>query len=220
MFSDMKWKCFVCKANVGQFSFPKEEDKLQRWITSLNIDRPKLVGANGPRICLKHFEQKDFTQKNRTRLTSSAVPKPVISHVHCKSFSNVRMGTGTKIIGKDGSCTMVNSSVVAVMSNFSPLLKSILNDPPPSLESIHPNSEVLMALEFRIHITSYRIPPVHKQKSKTVIVSSGQNNNNNPHINSSTKSRTLPSNSEVVGIKKIQNKKAHITSKVENTIRG
>ena len=95
----------------------------------------------------------------------------------------------------------------------------------PSLESIHPNSEVLMALEFRIHITSYntiqyRIPPVHKQKSKTVIVSSGQNNNNNPHINSSTKSRTLPSNSEVVGIKKIQNKKAHITSKVENTIRG
>ena len=92
----------------------------------------------------------------------------------------------------------------------------------PSLESIHPNSEVLMALEFRIHITSYRIPPVHKQKSKTVIVSSGpnNNNNNNPHINSSTKSRTLPSNSEVVGIKKIQNKKAHITSKVENTIRG
>ena len=90
----------------------------------------------------------------------------------------------------------------------------------PSLESIYPNSEVLMALEFRIHITSYRIPPVQKQKSKTVIVSSGQNNNNNPHINSSTKSRTLPSNSEVVGIKKIQNKKAHITSKVENTIRG
>ena len=206
----MKWKCFVCKVNVGQFSFPKEEDKLQRWITALNIDRPKIVGANGPRICLKHFEQKDFTQKNRTRLASSAVPKPVISHVHCKSFSN----------GKDGSCTMVNPSVVAVMSNFSPLLKSILNDPPPSLESIHPNSEVLMALEFRIHITSYRIPPVHKQKSKTVIVSSGQNNNNNPHINSSTKSRTLPSNSEVVGIKKIQNKKAHITSKVENTIRG
>ena len=122
--------------NVGQFSFPKEEDKLQRWITALNIDRPKIVGANGPRICLKHFEQNDFTQKNRTRLTSSAVPKPVISHVHCKSFSNVRMGTGTKIIGKDGSCTMVNPSVVAVMSNFSPLLKSILNDPPPSLESI------------------------------------------------------------------------------------
>ena len=108
----------MCKVNVGQFSFPKEEDKLQRWITALNIDRPKIVGANGPRICLKHFEQNDFTQKNRTRLTSSAVPKPVISHVHCKSFSNVRMGTGTKIIGKDGSCTMVDQSVVAAMLNF------------------------------------------------------------------------------------------------------
>ena len=60
----MKWKCFVCKVNVGQFSFPKEEDKLQRWITALNIDRPKIVGANGPRICLKHFEQNDFTQNS------------------------------------------------------------------------------------------------------------------------------------------------------------
>ena len=146
------------------------------------------------------------------------------------------MGTGTKIIGKDGSCTMVNPSVVAAMSNFSPLLKSILNDPPPSLESIRCSRQCLEFIPqgrdyhvfrlrsfdgIRIHITSYRIPPVQKQKSKTVIVSSGQNNNN-PHSNkgSSPKSRTLPSNSEVVGIKKIQNKKAHITSKVENTIKG
>ena len=127
VFRHDEMKCFVCNANGGQFSFPKEEDKLQKWITSLDIDRPKIVGANGPRICLKHFDQNDFTQKNRTRLASSAVPKPVISHVHCKSFSN----------GKDGSCTMVNPSVVAVMSNFSPLLKSILNDP--SFPRIHPS---------------------------------------------------------------------------------
>ena len=207
MFSDMKWKCFVCKVNVGQFSFPKEEDKLQRWITALNIDRPKIVGANGPRICLKHFEQNDFTQKNRTRLTSSAVPKPVISHVHCKSFSNVRMGTGTKIIGKDGSSTMVDPSVVAAMSNFSPLLKSILKDSPSSLESINipdiptsvldsilnlfrkgetttsSDSEVFKALQFLnidINITSYRIPPVQKQKPKVAIVLSCPNNNSHP----------------------------------------
>ena len=203
----MKWKCFVCKANVGQFSFPKEEDKLQRWITSLNIDRPKIVGANGPRICLKHFEQNDFTQKNRTRLTSSAVPKPVISHVPSKSFSNVRMGTGTKIIGKDGSSTMVDPSVVAAMSNFSPLLKSILKDSPSSLESINipdiptsvldsilnlfrkgetttsSDSEVFKALQFLnidINITSYRIPPVQKQKPKLAIVSTCPNNNSHP----------------------------------------
>ena len=137
VFRHDEMKCFVCNANGGQFSFPKEEDKLQKWITSLDIDRPKIVGANGPRICLKHFDQNDFTQKNRTRLASSAVPKPVISHVHCKSFSNVRMGTETKIIGKDGSSTMVDLSVLAAMSNFSPLLKSILKDSPSSLESIH-----------------------------------------------------------------------------------
>ena len=137
VFRHDEMKCFVCNANGGQFSFPKEEDKLQKWITSLDIDRPKIVGANGPRICLKHFDQNDFTQKNRTRLASSAVPKPVISHVHCKSFSNVRMGTETKIIGKDGSSTMVDLSVLAAMSNFSSLLKSILKDSPSSLESIH-----------------------------------------------------------------------------------
>ena len=137
VFRHDEMKCFVCNANGGQFSFPKEEDKLQKWITSLDIDRPKIVGANGPRICLKHFDQNDFTQKNRTRLASSAVPKPVISHVHCKSFSNVRMGTETKIIGKDGSSTMVDLSVLAAMSNFSPLFKSILKDSPSSLESIH-----------------------------------------------------------------------------------
>ena len=134
VFRHDEMKCFVCNANGGQFSFPKEEDKLQKWITSLDIDRPKIVGANGPRICLKHFDQNDFTQKNRTRLASSAVPKPVISHVHCKSFSNVRMGTETKIIGKDGSSTMVDLSVLAAMS---PLLKNILKDSPSSLESIH-----------------------------------------------------------------------------------
>ena len=137
VFRHDEMKCFVCNANGGQFSFLKEEDKLQKWITSLDIDRPKIVGANGPRICLKHFDQNDFTQKNRTRLASSAVPKQVISHVHCKSFSNVRMGTETKIIGKDGSSTMVDLSVLAAMSNFSPLLKSILKDSPSSLESIH-----------------------------------------------------------------------------------
>ena len=171
-------------------------------------------------------------------MASNAVPKLFIPHVYCKSFSNVQgMETGTKIIGKDGSCAMVNPSGVAAMSNFSPLLKSILNDPPPSLESIRCSRQCLEfipqgrdyhvvrlrsfdGIRIRIHITSYRIPPVQKQKSKTVIVSSGQNNNN-PHSNkgSSTKSRTLPSNSEVVGIKKIQNEKAHITSKVENTIK-
>ena len=72
VFRHDEMKCFVCNANGGQFSFPKEEDKLQKWITSLDIDRPKIVGANGPRICLKHFDQNDFTQKNRTRLASSA----------------------------------------------------------------------------------------------------------------------------------------------------
>ena len=128
-----------------------------------------------------------MTQKNRTRLASNAVPKLFIPHVYCKSFSNVQgMETGTKIIGKDGSCTMVNPSVVAAMSNYSPLLKSILNDPPPSLESIRCSRQCLEFIPqgrdhhvfsfdgFRIHITSNRIPPVQKQKSKTVIVSSGQ----------------------------------------------
>ena len=204
VFRHDEMKCFVCNANGGQFSFPKEEDKLQKWITSLDIDRPKIVGANGPRICLKHFDQNDFTQKNRTRLASCAVPKPVISH-DCKSFSNVRMGTETKIIGKDGSSTMVDLSVLAAMSNFSPLFKSILKDSPSSsLESIHipdvpttvldsvlnlfrkgetittSDSEVLKTLEFlniNISITSYRIPTVQKQKPKSAIVSSCQNNN-------------------------------------------
>ena len=117
------------------------------------------------------------------------------------------MGTGTKIIGKDGSSTMVDPSVVAAMSNFSPLLKSILKDSPSSLESINipdiptsvldsilnlfrkgetttsSDSEVFKALQFLnidINITSYRIPPVQKQKPKVAIVLSCPNNNSHP----------------------------------------
>ena len=35
-----------CRTNVGKFSFPKEEDKLKKWMTSLRIVRPKIVGRS------------------------------------------------------------------------------------------------------------------------------------------------------------------------------
>ena len=105
----MKWKCYVCKTNQGKFSFPTEEEKLKQWITSLGIDRPKIVGANGPRICIDHFSPAQFVQKNRTRLTSDAVPKPAKPFTpQFYSFNDVEQ-MGTEIIGKNGSVTMVHS---------------------------------------------------------------------------------------------------------------
>ena len=202
----MKWKCYVCKTNQGKFSFPTEEEKLKQWITSLGIDRPKIVGANGPRICIDHFSPAQFVQKNRTRLTSDAVPKPAKPFTpQFYSFNDVEQ-MGTKIIGKDGSVTMVHTTLIVAMSKFSPFLSNILKDSS-SLESISipdvstdilanvfqllqegetitsSNSEVLKALEllnFNINsnIESYRIPPVQKQKQQLARVSSCPNNNN------------------------------------------
>ena len=204
----MKWKCYVCKTNHGKFSFPKEEDKLQQWMTSLGIDRPKIVGANGPRLCIDHFSPTQFVQhQNRTILSSDAVPKPVIPSVpqyYSKSFSDVQQ-MGTKIIGKDGSVTIVHTTLIVAMSKLSPFLSQILKDSS-SLEAIccpdvstdilanvfqllqegetitSSNSEVLKALEllnFNINsnIESYRIPPVQKQKQQLVRVASCPNNN-------------------------------------------
>ena len=204
----MKWKCYVCKTNHGKFSFPKEEDKLQQWMTSLGIDRPKIVGANGPRLCIDHFSPTQFVQhQNRTILSSDAVPKPVIPSVpqyYSKSFSDVQQ-MGTKIIGKDGSVTIVHTTLIVAMSNLSPFLSKILKDSS-SLEAIccpdvstdilanvfqllqegetitSSNSEVLKALEllnFNINsnIESYRIPPVQKQKQQLIRVASCPNNN-------------------------------------------
>ena len=134
----MKWKCYVCKTKHGKFSFPKEEDKLQQWMTSLGIDRPKIVGANGPRLCINHFSPTQFVQhQNRTILSSDAVPKPVIPSVpqnYSKSFSDVQQ-MGTKIIGKDGSVTIVHTTLIVAMSNLSPFLSKILKDSS-SLEAI------------------------------------------------------------------------------------
>ena len=71
----IKKKCYVCKKGLGQFSFPTDETKLQMWIASLNIERPNTVGANGPRICILHFNDDDyFLGKKRIMLKDHAVP--------------------------------------------------------------------------------------------------------------------------------------------------
>ena len=210
-FRNFKMKCYVCKTTHGKFSFPKEEEKLQQWITSLGIDRPMIVGANGPRLCIDHFSPTQFTQhKNRTLLSSDAVPKPaipVIPQFDSKSFSDVQQ-MGTKIIGRNGSVSIVHTTLIVAMSKFSPLLNRIVRDSSSSLESLtfpdvsteildnvfqllqegetitSSHSEVLKALEllnFNINsnITSYRIPPVQKQKQQLARVASCPNNNNN-----------------------------------------
>ena len=132
-------KCYVCKTTHGKFSFPKEEEKLQQWITSLGIDRPMIVGANGPRLCIDHFSPTQFTQhKNRTLLSSDAVPKPaipVIPQFDSKSFSDVQQ-MGTKIIGRNGSVSIVHTTLIVAMSKFSPLLNRIVRDSSSSLESL------------------------------------------------------------------------------------
>ena len=85
-----------CRTNVGKFSFPKEEDKLKKWMTSLRIVRPKIVGVNGPRLCIDHFSQSQFIHKNCTR----KIPKPAEPFIpQFYSFSDVDQ-MGTKIIGK------------------------------------------------------------------------------------------------------------------------
>ena len=53
-----------------------------------------------------------------------------------------------------------------------------------------------------------------EESNKIVTEEDGSN------MDSTTKSRTLPTNTEVVGIKKIQNEKAHIRSEVENPNTG
>ena len=94
-----------CRTNVGKFSFPKEEDKLKKWMTSLRIVRPKIVGANVPRLCIDHFSQSQFIHKNSTR----KIPKPAEPFIpQFYSFSDVEQ-MGTKIIGKNGRVTMVHS---------------------------------------------------------------------------------------------------------------
>ena len=132
-------KCYVCKTTHGKFSFPKEEEKLQQWITSLGIDRPMIVGANGPRLCIDHFSPTQFTQhKNRTLLSSDAVPKPaipVIPQFDSKSFCDVQQ-MGTKIIGRNGSVSIVHTTLIVAMSKFSPLLNRIVRDSSSSLESL------------------------------------------------------------------------------------
>ena len=170
-----------------------------------------IVGANGPRLCIDHFSPTQFTQhKNRTLLSSDAVPKPaipVIPQFDSKSFSDVQQ-MGTKIIGRNGSVSIVHTTLIVAMSKFSPLLNRIVRDSSSSLESLtfpdvsteildnvfqllqegetitSSHSEVLKALEllnFNINsnITSYRIPPVQKQKQQLARVASCPNNNNN-----------------------------------------
>ena len=55
VFRNYEVKCNVCKTNQGKFSFPIDEEKPQKWMTLLGIDRPKIVGANSSRFCLDHF---------------------------------------------------------------------------------------------------------------------------------------------------------------------
>ena len=109
-----------CRTNVGKFSFPKEEDKLKKWMTSLRIVRPKIVGANGPRLCIDHFSHSQFIHKNSTR----KIPKPAEPFIpQFYSFSDVEQ-MGTKIIGKNGS---FHTTLIVAMSKFEPFLNRILN---------------------------------------------------------------------------------------------
>ena len=208
----MKVKCYVCKSNHGKFSFPKEEEKLQKWMTSLGIDRPKIVGANGPRLCIDHFSPTQFVQhKNRTLLSSDAVPKPavpVIPQFDSKSFSDVQQ-MGTKIIGRNGLVSIVHTTLIVAMSKFSPLLNRIVKDSSSSLESISfpdvsieilenvfqllqegetitsSHSEVLIALELlNFNINSDITPfriPPVQKQKQQLAKVSSCPNNNNPH---------------------------------------
>ena len=209
---EMKVKCYVCKSNHGKFSFPKEEEKLQKWMTSLGIDRPKIVGANGPRLCIDHFSPTQFVQhKNRTLLSSDAVPKPavpVIPQFDSKSFSDVQQ-MGTKIIGRNGLVSIVHTTLIVAMSKFSPLLNRIVKDSSSSLESISfpdvsieilenvfqllqegetitsSHSEVLIALELlNFNINSDITPfriPPVQKQKQQLAKVSSCPNNNNPH---------------------------------------
>merc|ERR1712218_536940 len=61
VFRNYEVKCNVCKTNQGKFSFPIDEEKPQKWMTSMGIDRPKIVGANSSRFCLDHFSLNQFS---------------------------------------------------------------------------------------------------------------------------------------------------------------
>ena len=57
--------------------------------------------------------------------------------------------------------------------------------------------------------------PIPVEESNKIVTEEDGSNKD-----STTKSRTLPTNTEVVGIRKIQNEKAHIRSEVENPNTG
>ena len=43
VFRNIEMQCYVCKMNHGKFSFPKEEEKLQKWMKSVGIDLFKFI---------------------------------------------------------------------------------------------------------------------------------------------------------------------------------
>lgn len=43
VFRNTEMQCYVCKMNLGKFSFPKEEEKLQKSMKSVGIDLFKFV---------------------------------------------------------------------------------------------------------------------------------------------------------------------------------